>query len=197
MTLAFLEDASDIVLVSPTAWARQCARATWATRRYWPGAYHCSSRRRSCWASWRRWTATALRRRLGHYAAPDLPLIDEVGHLSISTWRSLVRADQPALPAQEHGGDHEQPLRRVGQVFPNAARRLVDRPADAPGQGCAYRGQVLSPEGGRPSASRAQGRTRGAQDSTAPTQGSSVVSGAEPLNRRAGVGSARSLTGSA
>ena len=58
MTLTFLEDASNIVLVGPNGVAIRCARATWTTRRCWPGARHFSSRRRSCWASWRRWTAT-------------------------------------------------------------------------------------------------------------------------------------------
>lgn len=52
---------------------------------------------------------SALRRRLKHYAAPDLLLIDEVGVLVVfqPARRFTVRADQSALRAQEHRHHHQ------------------------------------------------------------------------------------------
>jgi hypothetical protein len=58
MTLDFLKEASNVVLVGPNEGARRRAPATWATKRCWPGTRRYSSRRAICWASWPRWTAS-------------------------------------------------------------------------------------------------------------------------------------------
>ena len=56
-----------------------------------------------------------LRRRLRHYAAPALLVIDEVGYLSYSNRHAdlLFELDQPPLRAQKHGHHHQSTIRRV------------------------------------------------------------------------------------
>ena len=94
---------------------------------------------------------SALRRRLRHYAAPDLLLIDEVGYLVLEPPRRFaVRARQPPLPTQEHRRHHQPGLRRMGRGVPQCGlRRLAGRSPHAPRRGRAHRGPLLPCQGSR------------------------------------------------
>src|SRR6204780_3653522 len=73
---------------------------------------------------------SALRHRLRHYAAPALLLIDEVGYLSYSNRHAdLVRVDLKAIRAKEHRRHNQPAIRRMARRLPQCRlRRLHGRP---------------------------------------------------------------------
>ena len=89
---------------------------------------------------------SALRRRLRHYAAPDLLLIDEVGYLSYSNRHADLLFELVSRRYQHKSTvvTTNRAFKEWGEVFPNAAWScLADRPAGAPRRGGAHRGRVL------------------------------------------------------
>jgi DNA replication protein DnaC len=73
---------------------------------------------------------TALRRRLRHYARPQLLVIDEVGYLLLkSACGPDVRTHQPPLSENQHSGHYQPPVRGVGRGLSQCRLcRLARRP---------------------------------------------------------------------
>lgn len=94
---------------------------------------------------------SALRRRLAHYTAPDLLVIDEVGYLSYSNRHADLLFELISRRYQRNSTRHHQPrLRRMGRGLPRRRLcRLARRPPHAPRRGRAHRGPLLQTEGGR------------------------------------------------
>src|SRR4051812_30120218 len=117
---------------------------------------------------------SALRRRLRHYARPQLLVIDEVGYLSYSnrhadlmfelvsrryqTRSTLITTNRPRapvvnlrpppLPASQPPDPHKSPVRRVARGIPQCClRRLADRSPDPQRRDRRHRGRVLPPQG--------------------------------------------------
>ncbi len=136
MTLAFLEDASNIVLVGPNGVGKtMCAcnlgyQAVLAGR---TALFITAAQLLGELASLD--SESALRRRLRHYAAPDLLMIDEVGYLSYSNRHADLLFELISRRYQHKSTvvTTNKPFARVGRGVPQCRlRRLVDRPVDAP-----------------------------------------------------------------
>ena len=72
---------------------------------------------------------SALRRRLRHYARPQLLVIDEVGYLSYSNRHAdlMFEADLAALSDQEHHDHDQSPVRRMARGVPQCRLRRLAR----------------------------------------------------------------------
>jgi DNA replication protein DnaC len=132
MTLAFLEDASNIVLVGPNGVGKtMCAcnlgyQAVLAGR---TALFITAAQLLGELASLD--SDSALRRRLRHYAAPDLLMIDEVGYLSYSNRHADLLFELISRRYQHKSTvvTTNKPFAEWGEVFPNAACvvSLIDR----------------------------------------------------------------------
>jgi DNA replication protein DnaC len=128
-----MTDATNVVLVGPNG----LGKSMFACNLALPGAdrrarRRCSPPPGSCSATWPRSTATPLlRRRMRHYAAPDLLLVDEVGYLSYSN-RHADLLFELISRRYEHKSTvitTNRAFKDWGEVFPNAACTvsLIDR----------------------------------------------------------------------
>lgn len=132
MTLVFLEDASNIVLVGPNGVGKtMCAcnlgyQAVLAGR---TALFITAAQLLGELASLD--SDSALRRRLRHYAAPDLLMIDEVGYLSYSNRHADLLFELISRRYQHKSTvvTTNKPFAEWGEVFPNAACvvSLIDR----------------------------------------------------------------------
>jgi len=132
MTLAFLEDASNVVLVGPNGVGKtMCAcnlgyQAVLAGR---TALFITAAQLLGELASLD--SDSALRRRLRHYAAPDLLMIDEVGYLSYSNRHADLLFELISRRYQHKSTvvTTNKPFAEWGEVFPNAACvvSLIDR----------------------------------------------------------------------
>jgi DNA replication protein DnaC len=132
MTLEFLKDASNVVLVGPNGVGKtMCAcnvgyqavlaghTALFVTAGQLLGELAALD------------SDSALRRRLRHYAAPDVLLIDEVGYLSYSNRHADLLFELISRRYQHKSTlvTTNRPFAEWGEVFPNAACvvSLIDR----------------------------------------------------------------------
>jgi len=132
MTLEFLQDASNIVLVGPNGVGKtMCAcnlgyQAVLAGR---TALFITAAQLLGELASLD--SDSALRRRLRHYAAPDLLMIDEVGYLSYSNRHADLLFELISRRYQHKSTvvTTNKPFAEWGEVFPNAACvvSLIDR----------------------------------------------------------------------
>lgn len=132
MTLAFLQDASNIVLVGPNGVGKtMCAcnlgyQAVLAGR---TALFITAAQLLGELAALD--SDSALRRRLKHYASPDLLLIDEVGYLSYSNRHADLLFELISRRYQHKSTvvTTNKPFAEWGEVFPNAACvvSLIDR----------------------------------------------------------------------
>lgn len=132
MTLAFMEDASNIVLVGPNGVGKtMCAcnlgyQAVLAGR---TALFITAAQLLGELAALD--SDSALRRRLKHYAAPDLLMIDEVGYLSYSNRHADLLFELISRRYQHKSTvvTTNKPFAEWGEVFPNAACvvSLIDR----------------------------------------------------------------------
>ena len=132
MTLAFLEDASNIVLVGPNGVGKtMCAcnlgyQAVLAGR---TALFITAAQLLGELAALD--SDSALRRRLRHYAAQDLLMIDEVGYLSYSNRHADLLFELISRRYQNKSTvvTTNKPFAEWGEVFPNAACvvSLIDR----------------------------------------------------------------------
>lgn len=132
MTLAFLQDASNIVLVGPNGVGKtMCAcnlgyQAVLAGR---TALFITAAQLLGELAALD--SDSALRRRLRHYAAPDLLMIDEVGYLSYSNRHADLLFELISRRYQHKSTvvTTNKPFAEWGEVFPNAACvvSLIDR----------------------------------------------------------------------
>ena len=132
MTLAFLEDASNIVLVGPNGVGKTMFACNLGYQAILAGhtalfvsAGHLLGELAALDSD------TALQRRLRHYAAPDLIIIDEVGYLSYSN-RHADLLFEPISRRYQHNSTLITTNRAFadwGEVFPGAACvvSLIDR----------------------------------------------------------------------
>ena len=93
---------------------------------------------------------SALRRRLRHYARPQLLVIDEVGYLSYSNRHADLMFELVSRRYQtpQHADHHQPPVRRVARGLPQRRlRRLADRPPGAQRRDHRHRGRILPPQG--------------------------------------------------
>jgi len=132
MTLAFLQDASNVVLVGPNGVGKtMCAcnlgyQAVLAGR---TALFITAAQLLGELAALD--SDSALRRRLKHYAAPDLLMIDEVGYLSYSNRHADLLFELISRRYQHKSTvvTTNKPFAEWGEVFPNAACvvSLIDR----------------------------------------------------------------------
>ena len=132
MALAFMEDASNIVLVGPNGVGKtMCAcnlgyQAVLAGR---TALFITAAQLLGELAALD--SDSALRRRLRHYAAPDLLMIDEVGYLSYSNRHADLLFELISRRYQHKSTvvTTNKPFAEWGEVFPNAACvvSLIDR----------------------------------------------------------------------
>ena len=132
MTLAFMEDASNIVLVGPNGVGKtMCAcnlgyQAVLAGR---TALFITAAQLLGELAALG--SDSALRRRLKHYASPDLLMIDEVGYLSYSNRHADLLFELISRRYQHKSTvvTTNKPFAEWGEVFPNAACvvSLIDR----------------------------------------------------------------------
>ena len=132
MTLAFMADASNIVLVGPNGVGKtMCAcnlgyQAVLAGR---TALFITAAQLLGELASLD--SDSALRRRLKHYASPDLLMIDEVGYLSYSNRHADLLFELISRRYQHKSTvvTTNKPFAEWGEVFPNAACvvSLIDR----------------------------------------------------------------------
>jgi DNA replication protein DnaC len=132
MTLTFMDDASNIVLVGPNGVGKtMCAcnlgyQAVLAGR---TALFITAAQLLGELAALD--SDSALRRRLKHYAAPDLLMIDEVGYLSYSNRHADLLFELISRRYQHKSTvvTTNKPFAEWGEVFPNAACvvSLIDR----------------------------------------------------------------------
>ena len=132
MTLTFMEDASNIVLVGPNGVGKtMCAcnlgyQAVLAGR---TALFITAAQLLGELAALD--SDSALRRRLKHYASPDLLMIDEVGYLSYSNRHADLLFELISRRYQHKSTvvTTNKPFAEWGEVFPNAACvvSLIDR----------------------------------------------------------------------
>ena len=132
MTLAFLQDASNVVLVGPNGVGKtMCAcnlgyQAVLAGR---TALFITAAQLLGELSSLD--SDSALRRRLKHYASPDLLMIDEVGYLSYSNRHADLLFELISRRYQHKSTvvTTNKPFAEWGEVFPNAACvvSLIDR----------------------------------------------------------------------
>jgi DNA replication protein DnaC len=127
MTLDFLKDATNAVLVGPNGVGKSTLALNLAHEALIHGhtVLFTSAGQLLCELASLD-SDSALRRRLRYYVAPTLPLIDEVGYPTpIATPTPDVRADQPPLRAEKyHRHPHDSPHFPSAQVL----RRFVPIP---------------------------------------------------------------------
>ncbi|MBK8107665.1 MAG: ATP-binding protein [Betaproteobacteria bacterium] len=133
MTLDFLKDASTSVLVGPNGGERPCARnlGYQAVLAGHPALFTTAGQLLGELAALD--SDSGLRRKLRQYTAPDVLVIDEW-----ATWRSPNRYADLLFELVSRRYQHKSTVVTTnrafadwGEVFPNAACGLVDRPADA------------------------------------------------------------------
>jgi DNA replication protein DnaC len=132
MTLAFLEDASNIVLVGPNGVGKTMCACNLGYQAVLTGRtalFITAAQLLGELASLD--SDSALRRRLRHYAAPDLLMIDEVGYLSYSSRHADLLFELISRRYQHKSTvvTTNKPFAEWGEVFPNAACvvSLIDR----------------------------------------------------------------------
>ena len=132
MTLAFLEDASNIVLVGPNGVGKTMCACNLGYQAILAGhtaLFVTAGQLLGDLAALD--SDSTLRRRLRHYAAPDLLLIDEVGYLSYSNRHADLLFELVSRRYQQKSTviTTNRAFAEWGEVFPNAACvvSLVDR----------------------------------------------------------------------
>jgi len=132
MALDFLKEAANVVLIGPNGvgksmWAQNLAHQ--AVLQGATGLFTTAGQLLGELASLD--SDSALRRRLRHYAAPDLLVIDEVGYLSYGNRHADLLFELVSRRYQAHSTlvTTNRPFAEWGEVFPNAACvvSLVDR----------------------------------------------------------------------
>lgn len=132
MTLEFLQDASNIVLVGPNGVGKTMCACNLGYQVVLAGRtalFITAAQLLGELASLD--SDSALRRRLRHYAAPDLLMIDEVGYLSYSNRHADLLFELISRRYQHKSTvvTTNKPFAEWGEVFPNAACvvSLIDR----------------------------------------------------------------------
>lgn len=132
MTLQFLAEASNVVLVGPNGVGKTMCACNIGYQAVLAGhtaLFTTAGQLLSDLAALD--SDSALRRRLRHYAAPDLLLIDEVGYLSYSNRHADLLFELVSRRYQQKSTvvTTNRPFAEWGEVFPNAACvvSLIDR----------------------------------------------------------------------
>ena len=132
MTLDFLKDASNVVLVGPNGVGKTMCACNLAYQAVLAGRtalFVTAGQLLGELASLD--SDSALRRRLGHYAAPDLLLVDEAGYLSYSNRHAdlLFELVSRRYQLKSTVVTTNRAFAEWGEVFPNAACvvSLIDR----------------------------------------------------------------------
>ena len=132
MTLDFLREAANVALIGPNGvgkslWAQNLAHQ--AVLQGATGLFTTAGQLLGELASLD--SDSALRRRLRHYTAPDLLVIDEVGYLSYGNRHADLLFELVSRRYQAHSTlvTTNRPFAEWGEVFPNAACvvSLIDR----------------------------------------------------------------------
>ena len=132
MTLAFLDDASNIVLVGPNGVGKTMCACNLGYQAVLSGRTALFITAAQLLGELTSLDSdSALRRRLKHYAAPDLLMIDEVGYLSYSNRHADLLFELISRRYQQKSTvvTTNKPFAEWGEVFPNAACvvSLIDR----------------------------------------------------------------------
>jgi DNA replication protein DnaC len=132
MTLAFLQDASNVVLVGPNGVGKTMCACNLGYQAVLAGRTALFITAAQLLGELTSLDSdSALRRRLKHYAAPDLLMIDEVGYLSYSNRHADLLFELISRRYQHKSTvvTTNQPFAEWGEVFPNAACvvSLIDR----------------------------------------------------------------------
>lgn len=132
MTLAFLQDASNVVLVGPNGVGKTMCACNLGYQAVLAGRTALFITAAQLLGELTSLDSdSALRRRLKHYAAPDLLMIDEVGYLSYSNRHADLLFELISRRYQHKSTvvTTNKPFAEWGEVFPNAACvvSLIDR----------------------------------------------------------------------
>lgn len=153
LTLDFLKDASNVVLVGPNGVGKTMCACNLGYQAVLAGHTVLFITAGNLLGELAALDSdSALRRKLRQYAAPDLLLIDEVGYLSYSNRHADLLFELVSRRYQHKSTvvTTKPRLRRVGRGLPQRGLRgLPDRPADASGRGGAHRRRVVPRQGGR------------------------------------------------
>ena len=192
MTLEFMADASNVVLVGPNGVGKTMCACNIAYQAVLAGKTALFITAGALLGELAALDSdSALRRRLRHYAAPDLLLIDEVGYLSYSNRHADLLFELVSRRYQ-----HKSMIVTTNRAFAEWGRGLPQRslrglaggPAHAPRASGAHRRSLVSAEGGRrtrrPAKDRARRQGRG---QSTPAQGGCM------MQRRAGSAAPMSL----
>jgi DNA replication protein DnaC len=132
MALDFLREAANVVLIGPNGVGKSMWAQNLAHQALLQGAtvlFTTAGQMLGELASLD--SDSALRRRLRHYAAPDLLVIDEVGYLSYGNRHADLLFELVSRRYQTHSTrvTTNRPFAEGGEVFPNAACvvSLIDR----------------------------------------------------------------------
>jgi len=148
MTLSFMDDATNVVLVGPSGVGKSMLAANLGHQALVQGRtvlYATAGQLLGDLAALD--SDSALRRRLRHYAGPDLLLIDEVGYLSYSNRHADLLFELISRRYEKKSTvlTTNRPFKEWKEVFPNAAcvvsliDRLVHRCEVVAIQGDSYR----------------------------------------------------------
>ena len=132
MTLTFMDDASNIVLVGPNGVGKTMCACNLGYQAVLTGRTALFITAAQLLGELAALDSdSALRRRLKHYAAPDLLMIDEVGYLSYSNRHADLLFELISRRYQHKSTvvTTNKPFAEWGEVFPNAACvvSLIDR----------------------------------------------------------------------
>jgi len=132
MTLDFLQDHSNVILIGPNGVGKTMIAQNLAHQALIEGAKVLFTTAGPLLGELAALDSdTALRRRLTHYARPDLLIIDEVGYLSYGNRHAdlLFELISRRYERQSTLVTTNRPFSEWGEVFPNAACvvSLVDR----------------------------------------------------------------------
>jgi len=164
MTLSFMNDATNVVLVGPSGVGKSMLASNLAHQALILGhtvLYATAGQLLGDLAALD--SDSALRRRLRHYAAPDLLLIDEVGYLSYSNRHAdlLFELISRRYESKSTVLTTNRPFKEWKEVFPNAAcvvsliDRLVHRCEVVAIQGESYRLKEAKDRAAQKAATRA------------------------------------------
>lgn len=132
MTLDFLKEAANVILIGPNGVGKSLWAQNLAHQALLLGATVLFTTAGQLLGELAALDSdSALRRRLRHYAAPDLLVIDEVGYLSYGNRHADLLFELVSRRYQAHSTliTTNRPFAEWGEVFPNAACvvSLIDR----------------------------------------------------------------------